>query len=314
MEAFRERFQVIYALPLLAITLLRHEQALRQQYGDAAFDRALATCNADAFYGRYLAPAVAQITAASAAAVRLLRQQEQEAVEREEAAKSLPELLDQSKLKDTSSRRNKPAEERERMAVQLSRRGPAYNALHDGIHDGSRDIDGLTAIKAQIDEEINGLLDTVEQRMLEVVPNLAATVLKIKPSQFDDLGQYLCRLDQVLQPAPDVKTTWHSHTFPLSSRLKAELWDAMQLPQLVQSTLADAFRRPLQVLLRQVMEQQLVEHVVQASCTAPTGSEQEQQAQALLKKMVPGTVAFMQVEQAVAKHVDIHLGGNGLKT
>ncbi len=306
---------VTYALPLLAFTLLRHESVLRQQHGDEAFERALATCNAGKFFGCYLAPAVAGVVAACAAGVRLLQQQDQEADKRVEAAQQLPSLLDLEKLKLTTTRRNKPAEEKERLDRHIGVSGLAWVALHDGIDDGVATIDGIKVTQQKVlKEELLGMLITLEQRMLQVVPKIAATALKPKPSDYGNLDLYLRRLKQLLQPAAIVRTSWHSHAFPLSSRLAAELKEAAQLPELVQSRLADAFTGPLQELVRRVMEESLVEYVMQACCSVQ-GAEQEQQARAALQVLVRGMVAGNLVEEAVAKHVGYHLGGskNGLQ-
>jgi hypothetical protein len=63
------RFDVVYALPLLAITLLHHREALSAEHGEAAWVRAYAAAQVERLFAYLMAPAMAAFVSAVGAAL-----------------------------------------------------------------------------------------------------------------------------------------------------------------------------------------------------------------------------------------------------
>ncbi len=99
LERLRTRFDVTYALPLLAITLLHHREALVKKHGEEAWQRAYAATNAERFYGVLFAPVVAATMAAVNAGLRGVASFKAEQGDVERAAMELHNRLDLGLLK-----------------------------------------------------------------------------------------------------------------------------------------------------------------------------------------------------------------------
>lgn len=254
-EKLLKRFHVISALPLLIFTLLRHEDALRQEYGDEAYEHAVATCNA-AFYGTLIAPGVAQIRAAAAALGKELGRFSADVDARETASQKVADLVDPSKLKTAVARRCKPDGERQRMEAHFGQGSTAKHALADGFGKRHR----------RAKELMDSVMDTAQQRMTADVPDMVSSALRgLKlPNNPALLGRYLQQLQSALVPHPDVRHSWRARSLPLASRLTAQLPQSAKLPQLLQEQLVDGFSGEVEALVREVVTDTLVDFIVQA--------------------------------------------------